>query len=187
MAKVTELELKGIIHSEINNAIGFMGSNLSAQRRKSLEYYMGDKLGTEIDGRSQVVSTDVADTVESMLPNLLRIFTASDKVVTCEMKAGSVLFLHQLVPHRSLENYSDDVRWSVDLRFQNPNDEAGFHTGLIEPIIMRKSEDSNYQPDWDLWVQGHAAAQKNFRDTRAENKDEFDSTMEGAWLTRWDK
>ena len=110
-----------------------------------------------------------------------------DKVVTCEMKAGSVLFLHQLVPHRSLENYSEDVRWSVDLRFQNPKDKAGFHTGLIDPIIMRKSNDPNYLPDWESWVSGHAAAQKNFRDTRSENKDEFDSTMEGAWLTRWDK
>ena len=35
-----------------------MGSNLTSQRKKSMEYYMGDKLGTEIvDGRSQVVST----------------------------------------------------------------------------------------------------------------------------------
>jgi len=84
MAKVTELELKGIIQSEINNAIGFMGSSLTSQRKKSLEYYMGDKLGTEIDGRSQVVSTDVADTIETILPNLLRIFTASDQVVRCE-------------------------------------------------------------------------------------------------------
>ena len=45
---------------------------------------MGEKLGTEIDGRSQVVSTDVADTIETILPNLLRIFTASDQVVKCE-------------------------------------------------------------------------------------------------------
>ena len=37
MAKVTELELKGIIQSEINNAIGFMGSSLTSQRKKSLE------------------------------------------------------------------------------------------------------------------------------------------------------
>ena len=61
-----------------------MGSNLTSQRKKSMEYYMGEKLGTEIDGRSQVVSTDVADTVETILPNLLRIFTASDQVVKCE-------------------------------------------------------------------------------------------------------
>ena len=82
--KVTDIELRSIINSEINNSIGFMGSNLTSQRKKSLEYYMGEKLGTEIDGRSQVVSTDVADTVETILPNLLRIFTASDQVVRCE-------------------------------------------------------------------------------------------------------
>ena len=82
--KVTDIELRSIINSEINNSIGFMGSNLTSQRKKSIEYYMGEKLGTEIDGRSQVVSTDVADTVETILPNLLRIFTASDQVVRCE-------------------------------------------------------------------------------------------------------
>ena len=82
--KVTELELKNIIGQEINNSMGYMGGNLSAQRKKSLEYYMGEPLGTEIDGRSQVVSTDVADTVETILPNLLKIFTASDQTVKCE-------------------------------------------------------------------------------------------------------
>ena len=82
--QVTIDKLKAIINSEINNSIGFMGSNLTSQRKKSMEYYMGEKLGTEIDGRSQVVSTDVADTIETILPNLLRIFTASDQVVKCE-------------------------------------------------------------------------------------------------------
>jgi len=77
-------ELRAVISQQIVNSLGYLGGPLSAQRRKSLEYYLGDKLGTEIDGRSQVVSTDVADTVESMLPNLLRIFTSSDKVVRCD-------------------------------------------------------------------------------------------------------
>ena len=81
---ITEPDLRQVISKQINNALGYIGGELSSARRKSIEYYMGDKLGTEIDGRSQVVSTDVADTVESMLPNLLRVFTASDKVVTCE-------------------------------------------------------------------------------------------------------
>jgi len=82
--KVTNEQLRAIINSEINNSIGFMGSNLKKKKKKSMEYYMGEKLGTEIDGRSQVVSTDVADTIETILPNLLRIFTASDQVVKCE-------------------------------------------------------------------------------------------------------
>ena len=114
MAKVTELELKGIIHSEINNAIGFMGSNLAAQRRKSLEYYMGDKLGTEIDGRSQVVSTDVADTIETILPNLLRIFTASDQVVRCEpVKSEDVPLADQATNYINYIFNKDNAGFSI--------------------------------------------------------------------------
>ena len=94
--KVSELELKNIISQEINNSMGYMGGNLSAQRKKSLEYYMGEPLGTEIDGRSQVVSTDVADTIETILPNLLKIFTASDQTVKCEpVKAEDVELAEQ--------------------------------------------------------------------------------------------
>ena len=77
-------KLRSILQGQINNAIGYLGGLLSDQREKSLEYYQGDKLGNEMAGRSQVVSTDVADTIESLLPNLLRVFTSSDKVVRCE-------------------------------------------------------------------------------------------------------
>ena len=108
-----------------------------------------------------------------------------EKIVTCEMKAGSVLFLHQLIPHRSLENQSEDVRWSVDLRFQNPKDEAGFHTGLVDPIIMRKSDDLNYTANWDEWFKGYGEEHTKFRGSI--HKDKFDSTVDGTWLERWDK
>jgi hypothetical protein len=89
--KIIELsdpKLRSLLSNQIQNALGYLGGQLSQSRRKSLEYYLGDKLGTEIDGRSQVVSTDVADTIESILPNLLRVFTASDKVVRCEPVTG---------------------------------------------------------------------------------------------------
>ena len=84
MAKISNTELRFIINNEINNALGFLGGELSNQRKKSIEYYLGEKLGTEIDGRSQVVSTDVADTIETILPSLMRIFTSSDQTVRCE-------------------------------------------------------------------------------------------------------
>ena len=85
--KILKLEdptLRSILQGQITNAIGYLGGLLSDQREKSLKYYQGDPLGNEMDGRSQVVSTDVADTVESLLPNILRVFTSSDKVVRCE-------------------------------------------------------------------------------------------------------
>jgi len=42
--------------------------------------------------------------------------TNTDNWVTCEMPMGSVLFLNNLIPHRSLNNVSQDTRWSIDFR-----------------------------------------------------------------------
>jgi hypothetical protein len=96
MPKLSNEEIRAILSSEINGALGYLGGQLSEQRKKSVEYYLGEKLGTEIDGRSQVVSTDVADTIETILPNLLRIFTASDRTVICEpVKAEDVALAEQ--------------------------------------------------------------------------------------------
>lgn len=74
-------ELKSIIQSEINDAAGYIGGDLSDQRTKAMEYYLGEKFGNEEDGRSQVVSRDVADTIEWMKPSLLKTFAASDQAV----------------------------------------------------------------------------------------------------------
>jgi hypothetical protein len=112
--KITEFELRNIIGQEINNAMGYMGGNLSSQRKKSLEYYMGEPLGTEIDGRSQVVSTDVADTIETILPNLLKIFTASDQVIKCEpVKSEDVAQAEQVTNYVNYIFNKDNPGFSI--------------------------------------------------------------------------
>ncbi len=114
MAKISDTELQSIINGEISNALGFLGGNLSSQRKKSVEYYLGEKLGTEIDGRSQVVSTDVADTIETILPNLLRIFTASDQVVRCEpVKAEDVALAEQATNYINYVFNKDNPGFSI--------------------------------------------------------------------------
>ncbi len=34
------------------------------------------------------------------------------------MEKGSVLLMHKLIPHRSTPNYTNSIRWSLDLRYQ---------------------------------------------------------------------
>ena len=82
--KKTEQEILAILSREIHNASGFIGGELVNRRKKSLSYYLGQSLGNEQEGRSQVVSNDVLDTVESLMPALMRIFTAGDNVFQCE-------------------------------------------------------------------------------------------------------
>tara|TARA_R110002153_G_scaffold81369_4_gene206285 strand:- start:196 stop:2607 length:2412 start_codon:yes stop_codon:yes gene_type:complete len=82
--KITEGELKSVISGHLNNALGFDGGNLSRAREKSLEYYLSEKMGNEVEGRSQIVSSDVSDAVEPLMANLMRIFTSSNQLFLCE-------------------------------------------------------------------------------------------------------
>ena len=41
--------------------------------------------------------------------------------IPLEMSAGSVLLMTAMTPHASFENKTDIVRWSIDLRYQDPS------------------------------------------------------------------
>ncbi len=78
---IDDASLPSIIEGEISRSIGHFDGDLSEQRAKQFNYYYGRAFGNEVEGESQVISTDVADTVESILPAILRIFTSSDDAV----------------------------------------------------------------------------------------------------------
>jgi hypothetical protein len=84
MAKLTERELLALIDAEEAQAVGYYGGEVSEQRRKALQYYHGQPFGNEVEGRSAYVSHDVAEAVETVMPALMRIFFAGDKVVKFE-------------------------------------------------------------------------------------------------------
>jgi hypothetical protein len=77
--KMTEDELASEIYDDISQCIP-LSSEVSSERTKALEYYLAEPFGNEKDGRSQVITTDVADTVEGALPGLIKLFTSSDDV-----------------------------------------------------------------------------------------------------------
>lgn len=74
-------ELQGVVSAELDDAIDFIDNVVSPKRAEATEYYRGLPFGDEEEGRSQVVSYDVRDTVSAIMPSLLRIFTASDYTV----------------------------------------------------------------------------------------------------------
>lgn len=82
---ITDDALIAITDQHIRASMGYMGGKLSEQRRRNVSFYLakaeGELAPPQIEGRSHVVSTDVADTVEWMLPSLIKIFTAGDQVV----------------------------------------------------------------------------------------------------------
>lgn len=77
--------LKSLLSQEISSALTYDDTELSQKRAKALEYYRGTMSDTPaMTGRSSVVSMDVADTIGWMLPGIIRVFTASDRMAIYE-------------------------------------------------------------------------------------------------------
>ena len=100
MAKLTKTKLLAQISQEIQSSLGFYSSDLSTQRKEALKYYLGEPLGNEVEGRSSVVSQDILEVVEAMLPSLMRMFTQSDKMVNFDpQQAEDVPYAEQITDY----------------------------------------------------------------------------------------
>ena len=81
---MTKRELSAHLEQEISSALGYKDGKLTEQRSDALDRYYGKKYGNEQEGRSQIVTRDVADVIEWIMPSLMKIFTSGDKVVQFE-------------------------------------------------------------------------------------------------------
>ncbi len=82
--QLTDDDIKVIAEQEISQAIGEDGGQLSHDRAASMDRYLGQPDGKEQEGRSTVQGRDVLDTIEWMLPKLVRMFTNFQSSVEIE-------------------------------------------------------------------------------------------------------
>ena len=84
MDRMTPEKLKAVLDSEIYDALGYIETETTEARRKALQYYNREGYGNEVEGRSQIVTGEVAEAIDGALPALLRVFTQSDEAVRFE-------------------------------------------------------------------------------------------------------
>lgn len=82
MPKLTDDELLSIVDAEFQTAMGAPDGDISEERANAWNYYLSKPLGNEVEGQSAVVTSDVADAVDGIMPSLLRIFTTADNLVS---------------------------------------------------------------------------------------------------------
>lgn len=80
--KLNDDDVGLIVSREISDALDNYDNEYSADRLKAIDYYLAEPFGNEVDGKSQVVDTTVSDTVEQIMPSLMRVFCGSDKYVS---------------------------------------------------------------------------------------------------------
>jgi hypothetical protein len=82
---MTDAELRALVDQQISDAKLYDGHERESQREWALRFFEGEvDMPAMGEGRSTVVSRDVADTHGLILPGLLRIFFASENVVVYE-------------------------------------------------------------------------------------------------------
>jgi len=78
---ISEEELQNIVIAEIDDAQSYIDDDISPQRALAGQYYKGEPFGNEEEGRSQAMSMDVRDTVQAMMPSIMKVFFAASNVV----------------------------------------------------------------------------------------------------------
>jgi hypothetical protein len=161
---LSDSEIANIVGAEEEQAIGYLGegSEIQANRATLLDYYHQRPFGDEIEGQSQVVTSDVSDVVEGMLPQLLRMFTQGRVIAKfrstrpefddeAEQKTeyanwvmqnqhDSVLVLHDMFKDALLQ-YTGAVKVSWD--DSEDTDEENYE-GLSEFEFAKLQLDENY-------------------------------------------
>ena len=78
---LSEEEFNGRVRMAIASAERFVDDHVTPNRVEAAKYYRGAHFGDEEEGRSQVVLSEVRDTIQAMMPSLMRIFTSGQKIV----------------------------------------------------------------------------------------------------------
>jgi len=79
-----EEKIHGIAKGMLKSSVGYLSDEVNSDRAKALKYFKGDVRGDEIKGRSQVVTSEVSDTILAMMPPLMKIFTQPGRSVRYE-------------------------------------------------------------------------------------------------------
>ena len=109
-----EVELESLVAGLIEDAQDYIDQTEALDRNQANDYYQGRPFGNEEDGRSQVVDRSVRDTVALMMPQIMRTFFGSEKVVefqprgpedvaVCEQATD---FVNQVVLNQDNEGFS---------------------------------------------------------------------------------
>jgi hypothetical protein len=149
--KLSETQLEAIIANQIELAKSHDKAERQTSRDKALDYYFGrmDAYVPPEENRSKVVSRDVADTLGWIMPQLMRVWTASGR-----------MFVAEPVEVEDLD-YADAVSDGMNYVFWKDND--GYQTV--------------YDATWDALLHGDGIVKTFFDETPVYGPAQFEEGL----------
>lgn len=120
------VEFQSRVHQAYEQAELYVDTYVAPARIDAAEYYKGAPFGDEEDGRSQIVLTEVRDTIQSILPSLMRIFTSGDKIVDYMPRTA------QAIP------YAEQASDAINFIFQDMNPGFNILYSAFKDALLKK-------------------------------------------------
>lgn len=166
MPKMSEADLRDLVSRRRDASLKHLTDTRSKDRREALQFYRGDNLsiyGNSGDGLSTLVSRDLLEAIESMLPGLVKPFIAGDEMVRFEPTGPedeepakqATEYINYL-----FQNHNDAVRVTYDFTKDGllyrlgiakvvhetvQDDELVTYTGLDELGVMALEADDTHE------------------------------------------
>ena len=126
MSEMKELDRITWLQSAMKDAVKYNGDFME-KNEELLSEYLGQPYGDEVEGQSQVVSTDIADVIEADMPSLARVFLGSNDILEfvantddereIEEADQKTHYINYLVRHRP-ESFKVIHDWMKDAEIQ---------------------------------------------------------------------
>src|SRR6476646_8164529 len=124
--EMDERELVAILRSEDIDATSYYTSELAKDQANLMDRYFAKQYGDEVDDRSAVCTHDIEDTLNWMLPDLMRVFLQSDDLITVDDQSG--------LDDEQLQVASDYLR---HVFFSDNEGEAFLHDFAFDGLLQR--------------------------------------------------
>lgn len=79
--KMSKDDIQAVVENAIQESATFVDAELSPERGRATEYYLGKPFGNEEEGRSHAILTELRDAVDGMVPSLMRVFFGAEHAV----------------------------------------------------------------------------------------------------------
>ncbi len=100
------------------------------------------------------VAPHLADEILPHCPNrqtaIAEGFIDDDAGIPLPVRAGGIVLLDPMLPHASLENRSDHIRWSFDLRYSRTGQPTG-RSHFPEFVVRSRAAPDTVLTDWRAW------------------------------------
>lgn len=113
--KLDEQQLKALIAAEIQDAELYQTNEISGERERAINYYNGEMPDTpSAEGWSRFKSRDVSDVMGWVLPGIIRVFTASDRMVDYQpRRPGDEEFTDQASDYANYVFWNDNPGYRI--------------------------------------------------------------------------